>query len=612
MRTSIESWPRSASHVESFRLTHSSDESQFRPVGGWGGDMMGASHATNWAHRWLPTLLLGGILVYLVVVPLALMVISSFRPSGLPLDPGWTLANYSRTYSDPNFYKMVWTTTQFAFGSTVGALTIGVFVAWLVERTDLPLKGLVRAMVILPMATPPVLLAIGWVMLLSPRIGFLNIILMTVFGLERAPINIFSLGGMIFVESLSLVPSTFLILSPAFRNMDPNLEEAALTSGASLWTMIRRILFPLLIPAILAASAFLLIVGFVVFDIPGTIGMPVGIFVLASRIVYLAKDAAGGISQYGLISAIAVFFMAILLLLAYAYQKATGQASRFVTVTGKNYRPRPFRLGRWRWLAFSVVSLDFFLATIAPLGILVWTSLMPYLAPVSVDMLSKVTLANHMEFFFNRRVVQATQNSVVISVVAATVVALLSILVSWVVVRSRAAGRPLLDALAFLPIAIPGAMIGMALIYVYLVLPTGIYESIWIIVIAYVTTYLSFGSRTTHGVMAQIHRDLEDAARTSGADWLFLMRRIIVPLTLPAALAVWIWVLAHSMRELTSALLLHGGDNRTLPVLLWNYWSGGEPNKAAAVGVWLVVAMLLVVSAWQIVSRRDRLAGGSG
>jgi iron(III) transport system permease protein len=563
--------------------------------------------------RWLPTVLLGGVLLYLVAVPLVILLISSFTPSGLPFDPGWTFDNYIRTYGDPDFYKLVWTTLKFAAGSTFGALAIGVLMAWLVERTDMPAHGLVRVMVILPMATPPVLLAIGWVMLLSPRTGFFNHLAMAAFGLKQAPVDIFSLGGMIFVESLSLVPSTFLMLSPAFRNMDPNLEEAALTSGANLWTMIRRIVLPLLLPALLAAGAFLFIIGFLVFDIPGTIGMPVGIFVLASRIVYLANDAAGGMAQYSLISAIAVFFLVVLLALAYGYQRATRQTSRFVTVTGKNYRVRPFRLGRWRWPAFGLVVLYFFLATLAPVGILVWTSLMPYQAPVSVEMLSKITFANHEAFFSNRRVIQATQNSVVIAIIAATVVALLSVLVSWIVVRSRAAGRRFIDTLAFLPIAIPGTMIGVALIYVYLSLNfVDIYGTVWIIVIAYVTTYLSFGSRATHGVMAQLHQDLEDAARTSGAGWLRLMRRIIVPLAFPAVLAVWIWVLAHCMRELASALLLQGGDNRTLPVLLWNYWSGGEPNKAAAVGVWLVVALLVVVSLWQFMVERGRRASAKG
>lgn len=563
--------------------------------------------------RWLPSLLLGLLLGYLVVVPLVILLISSMKASGLPFDPGWTLSNYLRTYGSPEFYRLAWTTFLFAVGSAAGALSIGIVMAWLVERTDLPARGLVRVMIILPMATPPMLLAIGWVMLLSPRTGFFNDVLQWLFGLDGAPFNIYSLGGMIFVEALSLVPSTFLILSPSFRNMDPNLEEAALTSGARLPFMLRRVLLPLLLPSILAAGGFLLIVGFLVFDIPGTIGMPVGIFVLSSQIVYLANDAPTGMAEYGLISAMAIFFLVILLTLAWGYQWATRRAGRYVTVTGKGFRIRPLRLKSWRWPAFGFVCLYFFLVTIAPICILIWTSLMPYQSRVTMDMVPNMTLSNHLAFFSNRRAMEAAENTFLIAIISATLVSILSVLVSWVVVRSRAIGRKTIDILSFLPIAIPGTMIGVALIYVYLTfsfLP--VYGTIWIIVIAYTTNYLSFGSRATNGVMLQLHSELEEAALVSGASWTRMMRRVILPLTLPAILAVWIWVLAHCMRELTSALLLQGVDNKTVPVLLWGYWTGGEPTKAAAVGVWLVAVMILVVGMWQFLIRKGRYSGVEG
>ncbi|MEQ8710597.1 MAG: iron ABC transporter permease [Rhodospirillales bacterium] len=560
--------------------------------------------------RWVPSLSLGVLLAWMVLVPLALVLISSFKPTGFPSDKGWTTENYSDVYFSAEFWELVGNTVQFAFGATIMALSLGALIAWLVERSDLPMKGLVRALVILPMATPPVLMAIGWVMLLSPRTGAINDLLIYLFNLDSAPINIYSMGGMIFVEGLALVPSTFLILSPAFRNMDPSLEEAAFTSGAGLFTTIRKIFLPLLAPTIMAAAVFLLIVGFLVFDIPGTIGMPVGIFVLSSQVVYLANDAPGGLPEYGLISAMAIFFLVIVLTLAWSYQRYTRLQGQFVTVTGKGWRPRSVALGKWRWPAFTMIAVYFLLAVAAPVAILIWTSLMPYQSGVSLDMLEKATLANHIDFFSNRRAVQSSINSVLIAIAASTAVALLSVLVSWVVIRSKAPGRKIIDALSFLPIAIPGTLIGVGLIYVYLTINfIPIYGTIWIIMIAYTTNYLSFGSRATHGVMIQLHADLEDAAKTSGAGWWRTMRRIIVPLAFPAIAAVWIWVLAHCMRELTSALLLAGANNTTLPVLLWGYWSGGEPNKAAAIGVWLVFAMLICVAGWQIMASRSKSSG---
>jgi len=556
----------------------------------------------------LPALVLGLFLAYLVLLPLALVLYTSFKPTGFPLDPGFTLQNYLRTYGDPRFWTLAWNTLGFAIGSTFFALLIGTIIAWLLERTDLPFRGFVRILVILPMATPPVLMAIGWAILLSPRNGYLNDMLIGLLGLESAPFNIYSLGGMIAVEALSLVPSTVLILAPAFRNMDPNLEEAALVAGAGGFLMLRRVVLPLLAPALLSASVFLLIVCFVVFDVPGTLGMPSGIYVLSSRIYYLAVDSPTGIPEYGLISAMAVFFLVLLLALAFGYRRMTRQAGRFVVVTGKGWRARALKLGRWRWPAFLFVCLYFLLAVVAPLAILVLMSLMPFQVRLSGLHAELFTLKNHIEFFGSAFALRAAWHSVLIAVVAASAVAVLSLLVSWVVVRSKAPGRGLIDSLAFLPLAIPGVMIGVALIYVYLMLPwTRVYGTIWIIAIAYVTLYLSFGSRTTNSVLLQLHADLEDAARTCGAGWTRTMRWVVGPLMLPALVGVWVWVVAHCMRELSSALMLQGNDNKTLPVLLWGYWSGGQPNKAAAVGVWLILALLLVVVIWQALARRGQL-----
>jgi iron(III) transport system permease protein len=554
--------------------------------------------------RVLPVVLTGALLCWLVLVPLAVLVVSAFKPSGLLRDPGFTLAHVIGTYSSPLFWGLVADTLQFAVGSAAVALVLGGTLAWLVERTDLPAPALVRALVILPMATPPFLLAISWIILLSPRTGVINALLVNAFGLAAPPFNIYSLGGMVFVEGLALVPSAFLILAPAARNLDPNLEESALVSGAGTMQLVFRIVLPLLLPALAGAAIFLMIVSFVVFDVPGTIGMPARIFVLSSQIYSLIADSPRGIPDYGKVSAMALMFTLGLLALTLAYHRLMRHAGRFATVTGKGYRPRPFRLGRLRWLAVAAVVLYFLCAVLAPLLILVWTSLMPFQAPVSVAAARMATLANHREFFANPFIVAATFNSITVALVASTAVAALSLVTAWVSIRSHAPGRRAIDALAFLPLAMPGVLIATALIYVYLavrIIP--IYGTIWIIAVAYLTIYLSFGSRAMNGVVLQLHPELDEAARMSGAGLLATVRRVIVPLTAPGLAAVWIWVFAHCLRELTAALLLQGADNATLPTLLYSYWSGGETNKAAAVGVWLVLGLLAVVVVWQLLAR---------
>ena len=560
-----------------------------------------------WRLRFVPSLVMGVVLGYLVVVPLILMVVSSVRPGGFPLDSGFTLAHYVTAYGDPTFWALVSTTLLFGLGSTLVALVLGIGLAWLIERSDLPGRGMLRGLVLLPMATPPLLLAISWAMLLSPRNGVINLFLMHTFGLASAPFNVYTLPGLVFVQGLALVPTTYLFLLPAFANMDPSLEEAAMASGASNAMMLRRVLLPLLTPSILSAATLIFIVSLVVFDIPGTLGTPAHIFVLSTRFYYLVSDSPTGMPQYGVVSALAMSFLLLLLALGWVYHRLTREAQRFRTVTGKGFRPRLFPLGaRGRAVAMIGLGLYFFLSVLAPLLMLGWISLMPYQTGISAATLKLVTLANHHDFFANPQVLTATEHSLIIAVTAATAVAALSLLVSWFTVRLKVPASRLLDTLAFVPITIPGVMIGVALIYVYIALNriVPIYNSIWIIAIAYLTQYLPFGSRSTNGVMLQIHPEIEEAALTSGAGRGRILRRITLPLMWPAIAAIWIWVVAHALRELSSALMLQGSGNGVIPTLLWDYWSGGDPTHTAAGGLWLTIALVLFLALWQALARR--------
>jgi len=264
-------------------------------------------------------------------------------------------------------------------------------------------------------------------------------------------------------------------------------------------------------------------------------------------------------------------------------------------------------LGKGKAPAFVAVLIYFLLSVIAPLLALLWMSLMPYQAQISWNTLRLLTFDNHRDFLMNGRVLIATAHSLWIALSSATAVAALALLVSWLVVRTKAPARRLIDGLAFLPVAIPGVMIGVALVYVYLTLGAvvPIYGTIWIIAIAYVTQYLPFGSRTMGGVMLQLHPELEEAAFTSGASRLRVLRRVTTPLVWPAVAAVWIWVAAHAARELSSALMLQGRDNAVVPTLLWDYWSGGEPPRAAVGGIWLTVVLMLAMAVWRMLARRS-------
>lgn len=549
----------------------------------------------------------GLILTWLVLVPMALLVLSAFKPTGLVQDPGLTFRHVYEVYTDPQFWQLTLNTIEFAAGSAMLALVAGALLAWLVERTDLPGRRFFRSFTVLPMVMPPFLLAMSWVILLSPRTGVLNQFYRQLFGGSGPFFDIYSMAGMVFVEGLAIAPSAFLILSPAMRNIDPSLEEAALLSGASTGRMLRRILFPLLRPALLAAAIYLFVVCCVVFDIPGAIGMPNRIFVISTKTYNLLAENPSGLPDYATVSAMGLMFIALLIGLALVYQNLTQQSRRYVTVSGKNFRPRVTKLGSWRFFAFAGVCLYFLAAVFAPLAVLVWTSLMPYLVRPSLEALKMLTLKNHTDFLSNPLALAASLNSLYIGLLAATAVAALSLAVAWLVNKSKVPGRKLLDIISFLPLAIPGVLVAVALMYVYLFFNgLGIYGTIWIIAIAYTTVYLSFGSRSMLGFVTQLHPELEEAAQTCGASPLLTIRRVIVPLTLPALGAVWLWVFSHALRELGAALTLQGLSNATVPTIIYGYWSSGQPNLAAAVGVWLLFALLVTILLSNVFSPKMR------
>jgi len=374
------------------------------------------------------------ILIYLVGSPIFCLLISSLKETGLLNDPGLTLSNYLSTYSDPYTYRLFWNSLVFSIGSTSVALLLGITFAWLVERTDTPLRSLVRVMIISTMAVPPVILAVSWVLLLSPRIGLLNQVLIGLFNLKNPPFNVYSLSGMFFVQGLALVPTTFLMLSPAFRNMDPSLEEAASVSGAGMLKTIRTIVLPILKPAILSATTFVFVAGLVVFDIPGIIGLPVRIMVFSSQI-FFATHPPNGLPEYGTVSALAMSYLVIISITISIYFRFTRQAKKFTTITGKGYRPRPFQLGKWRYVAFSFFILYTVLAIALPLGALIWTSLLPYYSSFSLKQFNLLSLENYRIFLEHRKVILAVKNTFIVAVVSATLVVLLSIAISWIVTR---------------------------------------------------------------------------------------------------------------------------------------------------------------------------------
>ncbi|MDQ1628209.1 MAG: iron(III) transport system permease protein [Actinomycetota bacterium] len=574
----------------------------------------GVLRGWNWIKDHYLAAVISLALLWVVGVPILSVINFSFR-DGTPAAPGsLTLQNYRDAYGNPQTGPALLNTVIYAVAVSVVSLTLATLFAWLLERTDMPFRNVAWVLMILPIAMPGMLSSMAWILMLSKRIGVINIMirnLLDVFGahLTEGPFNIYSLHGMILVESLRGSSTLFLMMVAAFRVMDPALEEAASISGIRNSRVFRKVTLPLVTPALLAAGTYALMGNLDDLDTPLLLGVPAGVFLLPTLIWFTASQN----SAWGLSSAYTTIFLVITLAMVVVYYRVViRKAGNFAMITGKGYRPRRMRLGRWRFAALGVF-LTYFLATIAlPLGILVWASLLPSYEPPSVDALHRLTFSNYHELLHAPQIVSSIWNTVKLAVFTAFATMILAFLVAWLVVRQRVRGGLALDAISFLPHAIPSVAIGVALISFYLnpwTRWTQIYGTIAIMVLALMTRFMAFATRTANSSMTQLGNELEEAGYVSGVGKLRVLFRITFRLLSPAFVAGWIWIAAHSIKNLSVPLLLATPSNGTIATTLYFYWQRkADFSLASALGVALVAALALLA----IFARRVISSGFSG
>jgi iron(III) transport system permease protein len=567
-------------------------------------------HSSRWAifnlsGKWTPSnlilVLAVVITLWLLLVPMLLLVLNSVR-TGPPsfLGGPWTLRNFYVVFSSPFFYTALVNTVVISVISTLGGLAIAVLFAWLIERTDMPFRSLAWIAVLLPLAIPGVLFALSWMLLLAPRVGLINIALRALislfgFSLEEGPLNIQSLWGIIFLSWMRGVSTIFLMIVGAFRLMDPALEEAARLSGAQPKSVLRRITLPLLMPALAAATIYSFVSHLESFEAPLTVGLAAGIFVLSTLIYFTARYHVP--VDYGLSAAYAVFFMAIMTVLSFFYIRMIRKGERFAVIRGRGFHPIRYRLGRWRYPALALFAVYFFLTVLCPVFVLLWASIIPYYVVPSMEAMKMISLDHYVNVATTSRFLHDLINTVVMAVGAGVVTMLIALLISWLVVRLKHRAGLMLDSLTFISYAVPGVVIALAMIFVYLqppLRPLGIYGSIWIIVLGLATQYLAFATRTTNAGLLQIHPELEEAASASGATRLRTIWKITTPLLMPSLVAGWIWVVAHSLRTFSVPLVLASENNEVLSVWIWIYWQAGRIPEAAAIGVMLILLTALI------------------
>jgi iron(III) transport system permease protein len=556
-------------------------------------------HRGDPGRGWLWLLIAATALV--VLPPFFYLVSSSFM---VPL-PGFRTAagldNYRRVIelSGSDLWGV---TLAFALGSSLVAIVLGGTSAWLLARTNVPFRQVVLVGAFLSLSVPLIVKGIGWILLLGPNNGLINMWLRSALGLESTPIELFSLGGMIFVEGLLWTPVALLLALPPLGAIDPALEEAASMCGASRWQTILRVTLPLARPAILAVLLLSFIRALEAFEVPLLIGIPGGVITVTTALYQSVHS--GFVPRYGEASAYAVLLTVAVLPPLALYYRATRLAARFATVTGKGFRPARIDLGAWRYpcaLWILIVPLSFG----APLLLMAWASLLPLYTSPSVADFAQLSLRNYFAVATRGDTVSGLWNSLLVGAGAAGAVAAAALVMSFMVVRRREKVRCLLDLMASLPLVFPGIVLGIAVLVQFLNLRfIPIYGTVWIVMFALAVKFLPYGMRFCYSSLLSIDRQLEESAQLCGAGAFKVLRSIVRPLILPAILATAIYVFVNAVRDLSTAVLLTGANNAIVSVVILDLWNNGEVPQLAALSILIAAGTGALGALFMKLSRR--------
>jgi iron(III) transport system permease protein len=542
------------------------------------------------------------LVVYLALVPLGFLLWQSFlTPQTAEKAARFTLGNYRDAYGTRETWALLRNSIGFALGASCFSFVVGAGLAWMNERTNTPFKTLFYGLALLPLIIPSVLFTVSWILLASPKIGILNLLLKDLLGLDHHVFDIYSIWGMIWVDGLHYSPMAFLLMSAAFRAMDPALEESAMMSGANVLQVAWRVTLKLSWPAIVATILILFVRAIESFEVPALLGLPVGIEVFTSSIYEAVHRYP---SQVGLASAYAVTLLLITSVGVYLQSRLSSRGSRYATMTGKGFRPRQIDLGPWRFLTAGIFIVYFLLIVILPFLVLLWSSFQKFYSVPSWKALHNLTLDPYRFIVTYPSLLSAVTNTLVLSIGTATVIMLVTAVITWVVVKTKIPGRWLLDNIASLPLVFPGLVLGLSIMIFYLNVDIGVYGTIWIMFIAYITRFMPYGLRYNTASMLQIHKELEESAAMSGASWATTFWRIVLPLLKPGLVAGWIYVLLLSVRELSSSILLYSPGTEVVSVVIWELWENGQYVELSALGVMFITSLFFIVMLAQWIGRK--------
>ena len=539
------------------------------------------------------------LLFVIVVIPIFMIVYNAFFYQGR-----FDLTLFTSVIFDKENLKAMGNTIIIALAVTVFGTIMGLFYAWLLGRSDIPAKGFMRALFTIPYMFPPFFGAMAWDLLFSGRAGYVNRWLMSTFGLSQAPVNINSLGGIIFVECSYYFPFVFMQVVSALERMDPTLEESARIAGARQSQVIWKITLPLVKPAISAGALLILISSLAHFGVPSILGFSKNIFTLPTMIYALINRSGGsfeGIRQGTALSILLVAVVAIALVI----QKKVLSSGSYDIIKGKSMRPTLIKLRGAKWPLLILACLTLLVIVVVPLVMIFLVALVKaYGLPLTWQNFS---FANYQKVFASPATMDSIQNSLFLSVAAGVVCMFLGVMIAYVINRIRPKGRGLLEILSILPYSIPGTVlaIGVILSWSGAIFGLTLYNTIWIILVAYMARYLSFSMKSASASLQQVNASLEEASRACGATHTESLKDITLPLIKPAMVSGFFLIFLPSMRELTTSILLYGPYSRTLGVQIFALRDAGMIPQASALAS-VAIVIIIVCNAIVTEITKDR------
>lgn len=529
-------------------------------------------------------LLWGLLATALILYPLAWL----FRESVVG-DGGVGLGNYAEALGRPELIRAGLNSVWIAGASTIGALLLGLPMAYLVSRTDLPGRRLIRSVAVLTFAAPSYIAALGWILLLGPRGGLLTTWLRDLLGLERAPFTIFGPWGIVFVLALFSYPLILLPTASALDNMDAGLEQAAANLGAGRVTVLRRITLPLITPAVFAGSLLVFVNAFMVFGPVALLGSPVGFDTIPTAMLNLMRFPP----RIDLAAVMGIPALAVLAVLLYLQRRVFGRRS-YSIVSGKPGQRSTVRLGAWRWPALAGCLAVLALSLGLPFGVLLLTSFRRAIGlPLGPDNL--VLTDNYVRLLAQPDIVASFRNSLLLALLAVVASILFALLAAWLVERGTARARGLIPPTMLTPLAFQGAILGIALIIAYARPPFRLGGGLAILFLAYVILAVPLSFSYVQAGMKQLGPEVEEASRSLGASWPQTLRRITVPLLRSSILSVGLLNFVLLFRELETSVFLYTGTNKVAAVVLYNLASESLFQLMGAFSVVLLAINIGVV-----------------